>query len=743
MDGRAREHVRRSGAVRSCARARAVAGALWAAASFVACGGDDPDPASSATGGVGAGGSGGSGGVGAGGSASGGAGAGGAGGGAAGGTAGNARDAADARFADVSIGPGDSSGSLISDAAVDSPPAAPDTWTILVYGHGDHNLSASLLMDLSEMAAANLGASVRILILADWDASATIPGDTRKFPDGYFLYLLEGAKPALKTVDSGPELDFDDPAVLSAAVGFAIKSYPAARYGLVLWDHGGAWKGGFGGDTRNGTAAGAPMQVEAIAGAIRQGLARANVTGARPFDFIGFDTCLMAGMEVVAPFAGLAKTFIADAELDYGRGWDYTAAFGWLGAHPAANATEFAQQEVATWDQHHRAAGHSDVVLRSHVALDLAQFGAFSEAMKAFAAGVSQEQAASLSRSAFMAIPAYQMTIEQPETGAADVAGLRDVGQVLRGSAQGPSAAQSAAALQALERMRLGVSRGLLRMGQDGLHGQAAPARSLSGADITLYKQRASSWDAATAWSAMLERVLAASDGDPPGVAGTVTVPPAPGPGNLPRVTFDLTDTDVVMAEATLLRRHPTSPNLIVVQGFLTSAFVDPGSYTLSWDGRETVIRGTQQDLRVSFNPWVAATGPGGIEIPLFEVRGEVQLSWGEKLPCSLLVDDTGKAEAVVVAEAGTPSIRPLFYYRAIDDAPLFVPHFVAVDTSTGDVLDLGSNLGVVLPDSGVISVGLAQAPAGEYVLGVGVTDHWGNAGMTPFQVNLTTPVAP
>jgi hypothetical protein len=48
-----------------------------------------------------------------------------------------------------------------------------------------------------------------------------------------------------------------------------------------------------------------------------------------------------------------------------------------------------------------------------------------------------------------------------------------------------------------------------------------------------------------------------------------------------------------------------------------------------------------------------------------------------------------------------------------------------------------------VRPGIGVIAVGLTQAPARECFLCTGLTDHRGNAGTTPFQVNVTTPVAP
>ena len=38
-------------------------------------------------------------------------------------------------------------------------------------------------------------------------------------------------------------------------INWGITKYPAKRYGLVLWDHGGQWTG-YGGDSQNGTYGG-------------------------------------------------------------------------------------------------------------------------------------------------------------------------------------------------------------------------------------------------------------------------------------------------------------------------------------------------------------------------------------------------------------------------------------------------------------------------------------------------------
>src|SRR5262245_41015459 len=70
-------------------------------------------------------------------------------------------------------------------------PAPEAAWTVLIYGHGDHNLSNSLLTDLQEMARAKAGAAgqLNVLALTDWDASQAIAGSDppQAFPEGIQL----------------------------------------------------------------------------------------------------------------------------------------------------------------------------------------------------------------------------------------------------------------------------------------------------------------------------------------------------------------------------------------------------------------------------------------------------------------------------------------------------------------------------------------------------------------------------
>src|SRR5262245_9309826 len=50
--------------------------------------------------------------------------------------------------------------------------AAQADWTLLVYGHADHNLTSSLIIDMEEMEEAGSAAGFNIVVQADFDANA-------------------------------------------------------------------------------------------------------------------------------------------------------------------------------------------------------------------------------------------------------------------------------------------------------------------------------------------------------------------------------------------------------------------------------------------------------------------------------------------------------------------------------------------------------------------------------------------
>lgn len=98
-------------------------------------------------------------------------------------------------------------------------------------------------------------------------------------------------------------------------------TYPAQAYGLILWNHGGGPIVGYGVDELfEGDALQLPELQEALLDA------KLN----QPFEFIGFDACLMASIETANTLAPFAKYLVASQELEPGHGWDYSKIASYL-----------------------------------------------------------------------------------------------------------------------------------------------------------------------------------------------------------------------------------------------------------------------------------------------------------------------------------------------------------------------------------------------------------------------------
>lgn len=272
--------------------------------------------------------------------------------------------------------------SVTSGAAVLTVNDSSQSWTIMVYGHADHNLSQSLIYDMREMEQVGSSAGFNIVVQADFDASTANNGLPKALASGVSRFLIQkSSDPNNITsvpVERLPELNMDDPANLVNFIKWAAAKYPASRYGLVMWDHGGQWQG-FGGDGQDNTLTdkGGLSTVQ-----IRQAV---SAGGIAKWDFITFDTCLMGGAEVLPDFVPLTDVFIACPEIDYGPGWDYTASLGFLKANSSISALDFARQEAKDWSAHHLRPGReADLALASHAVYDLTKFTSFSAALNAF-----------------------------------------------------------------------------------------------------------------------------------------------------------------------------------------------------------------------------------------------------------------------------------------------------------------------------------------------------------------------
>ena len=131
------------------------------------------------------------------------------------------------------------------------------------------------------------------------------------------LYLLE---------DVAGTNDMSNPEALCDFINFATENFPADRYQLVFWNHGGGTIGGFGVDEVSGNTQ-TLYQID-------QALTQAGVK----FDYIGFDACLMATIETAFMLEKHADYLIASEESEPGYGWYYTDFITALSENPSMEA---------------------------------------------------------------------------------------------------------------------------------------------------------------------------------------------------------------------------------------------------------------------------------------------------------------------------------------------------------------------------------------------------------------------
>lgn len=258
---------------------------------------------------------------------------------------------------------------------------APHPWTVAVYLDADHNLDPSALADLEEMAAAGPLKNVRVVYQLDRndDEGGASPGVERGV-------IENGRRVAVQRV---PELNSDDPQNVASFLTWAYTTYPSAHRGLIMWDHGGQWDGGFGGDTHGpGVSEEQPGNLTPEAFSRVTGQVLQNL-GIRQLDFLAFDTCLMGGAELVAQFAPLTRLYIANAEIDYGDGWNYAPTLQALDRMPEQDMTTFGAQEVKFWEAQHRSSP-SDQLYGVHAAYDTSRWPAVQAALNTFAASLTQ-----------------------------------------------------------------------------------------------------------------------------------------------------------------------------------------------------------------------------------------------------------------------------------------------------------------------------------------------------------------
>lgn len=195
-------------------------------------------------------------------------------------------------------------------------PSTGQSWTFLVYMVADNNLEPFALDDIVEMADVGSGNKLDIVVQIDRAEGYSNDG-LGSLPNWTSTKRLRVTPGGLEQISDLGELNMGSSQVLSDFITWGVKTYPADRYALIFWDHGGAWPG-FGGD--DSTQGHDLLSIAELKSGIQAGMSGANLN---QFALIGYDACLMSTYEVALAMRPFGEYLLASEELEPGHGWDY------------------------------------------------------------------------------------------------------------------------------------------------------------------------------------------------------------------------------------------------------------------------------------------------------------------------------------------------------------------------------------------------------------------------------------
>lgn len=199
------------------------------------------------------------------------------------------------------------------------------TMTVLMYMCGT-DLQSDCVNDLYEMCAADIPDNVTVVVQAggasQWDDSRLPANHINRFTIADYDF---------SDVEVCAWQSMGAQNTLEDYLTWATSTYPADRYMLIFWNHGG---GSTSGVCFDETANYDGLTIHEINDALY------NFTEANPdfhLDLIGFDACLMATYEAAAHMQYYADFMVASEELEPSLGWNY-AWLNALGENPALDA---------------------------------------------------------------------------------------------------------------------------------------------------------------------------------------------------------------------------------------------------------------------------------------------------------------------------------------------------------------------------------------------------------------------
>lgn len=252
--------------------------------------------------------------------------------------------------------------------------AGDDSWSVYWYlcGSDLETTGGFATIDLSEMMEVQLPENVNVVIqtggAAVWQNEYMDPSKLQRW-----LYNSEG----LQLLEEQETANMGDAQTLYEFLSFADENYPADKVAVTFWNHGGGSVAGAAFDELHGLDSLDLSEMyqafDAVWPADMQNPA---------LELVGFDTCLMATVDVASVFQNFARYLVASEEVEPGNGWLYSGWLGQLADNPAMNGEELGIAICDTYYEGCEAVGTQDQTTLS--VTDLTKLAPLLEAYESF-----------------------------------------------------------------------------------------------------------------------------------------------------------------------------------------------------------------------------------------------------------------------------------------------------------------------------------------------------------------------
>jgi len=241
-------------------------------------------------------------------------------------------------------------------------------WTIQIFWAADNNLefTTEFCMQLWEKALTS-NEDVNIIVFVDILSA-----------DGAWVYEIAGG--TRKAVQTWPEMNSSDPAILEKFVSYGMKNYPSKKTMLLISDHGYGWRG-ICQDESNGDVL---MPLDGIGSVLKDVKAK---TG-KGVDLLAFDACSMASLEGAYELRGAVPYIVASETMEPYDGLPYEMFITDMVTTPTISPRDLASNIVdeyvlyysSKWDYPHQMTYSQDFATMA--AVDTSKMGAVGDAFQ-------------------------------------------------------------------------------------------------------------------------------------------------------------------------------------------------------------------------------------------------------------------------------------------------------------------------------------------------------------------------